>query len=72
MDVFYSTPRSCAERPILGTHSSQRGGDLYFTYKEAEISGRVEIKAKSYAATGGQDMMPRRPEKRAMWWLLAQ
>ncbi|KAF9244910.1 hypothetical protein BU15DRAFT_71272 [Melanogaster broomeanus] len=41
MDVFYSTPRSGAEIPILSTHTSARGGDLYLVYKEAEFSGEV-------------------------------
>ncbi|KIJ67906.1 hypothetical protein HYDPIDRAFT_107438 [Hydnomerulius pinastri MD-312] len=61
MDVFYKTPKSFDKRPISSTHASQRGGDLYLTYKEAEYSGNVEVKAKSYTTTGLQGMMPQTP-----------
>jgi len=51
-DIFYESDKRFAHRPIDSQHYSQRKGDVYLTYKNAEYNGFVEIDAKSYSATG--------------------
>jgi len=50
-DIFYITPKAF-KRPIHNTHTSSRNADMYLTYREAEYSGRIELKSGSYSATG--------------------
>jgi len=57
-DIFYISDRGAPHRPIQSKHLSSRNGDLYLTYKEAEFSGVIDLKAKSYTATGVQGMFP--------------
>lgn len=60
-DIFYESDRGAPHRPIMSTHTvaSPRNGDVYLTYKNAEFSGHVNVKAKSYSASGVHDMFNR-------------
>ncbi|KAH7913156.1 hypothetical protein BJ138DRAFT_1134268 [Hygrophoropsis aurantiaca] len=60
-DLYYVSDRSQPHRPIMNTHTSERGGDLYITYKEAEFNGRVELKAKSSTSVGVQGALHQTP-----------
>ncbi|PCH43469.1 hypothetical protein WOLCODRAFT_121983 [Wolfiporia cocos MD-104 SS10] len=51
-DVFYVNHPGHPHRPIMNTHRSVRGGDLYLTYKQAEFNGTVELAAKSSTSMG--------------------
>lgn len=53
-DLFYITDHGAPHRPIDSTHRSSRNGNLYLTYKDAEFSGQVKLKVKSYTAFGLQ------------------
>lgn len=57
-DVFYETFPGAPHRRIESTHTVQSGrtGDLYLTYKNAAFSGHVDLKARSYSASGVQGM----------------
>ncbi|KAG6907907.1 hypothetical protein DXG01_006962 [Tephrocybe rancida] len=52
-DLFYVGSKSF-KRQIDSIHMSSRNADMYFTYKEAEFNGRIELDSKSYTATGLQ------------------
>ena len=60
-DIFYESDRVAPHRPILSTHkvANTRKGEVYLTYKDAEFSGHVDVKAQSFSATGVRDMFNR-------------
>ncbi|TDL25982.1 hypothetical protein BD410DRAFT_783986 [Rickenella mellea] len=47
-------------RPVHSEHTTGTG-DMYLTYKEAALNGRVSLKARSYTATGLQGKMNKDP-----------
>jgi hypothetical protein len=53
-DFFYENDHAYPHRPIVSSHTSARKGDLYLTYKNAEYSGSIDLKAQSYTAHGMQ------------------
>lgn len=53
-DLFYENDHAHPHRPIVSSHNSARKGDLYLTYKDAEYSGSIDLKAQSYTARGMQ------------------
>lgn len=55
-DIFYINDLGAPHRPISSTHISSRNGDLYLTYKKAEFNGKLDVQAKSFTATGVQNM----------------
>ena len=57
-DVFYESDPGAPHRAIASTHRGRKG-DLYLTYKNAEFAGHVNVKAKSWSATGLQDAFNR-------------
>ncbi|KAF8070227.1 hypothetical protein FPV67DRAFT_1486682 [Lyophyllum atratum] len=52
-DVFYIGSKAF-KRPIHNVHMSSRNADMYFTYREAEYNGRIELDSTSFTATGLQ------------------
>jgi hypothetical protein len=58
-DVFYESDAGAVHRPITSTHKSAKTGDVYLTYKDAGFNGRLDVKAKSYTASGVHDMFNR-------------
>ncbi|KAH7923410.1 hypothetical protein BV22DRAFT_1130677 [Leucogyrophana mollusca] len=66
-DILYVSNPALQHRPISSIHTSQRGGDLYLTYKEAEFNGQVEVKAKSSTTIGVQGMMPGQGNTGLQW-----
>lgn len=52
-DVFYISPKAF-KRPMKNIHISSRNADMYFTYREAEFSGRIRLDSRSFTATGVQ------------------
>jgi len=53
-DFFYESDHAYPHRPIVSSHTSTRNGDLYLTYKNAEYSGSIDLRAQSYTAHGMQ------------------
>jgi len=60
-DFFYENDHAYPHRPIVSSHTSSRKGDLYLTYKNAEYSGTIDLKAQSYTAHGMQGSVTSRP-----------
>ncbi|GJE95846.1 hypothetical protein PsYK624_120360 [Phanerochaete sordida] len=58
-DVFYESDSGAPHRQIQSTHKSERKGDLYLTYKNAEFNGLVDVKARSSSTSGVQGMFNR-------------
>jgi len=54
MNITYAREAGAPHRRIDSTHVSERGGDLYLTYDDAEFSGVIDFFAKSYSANGLQ------------------
>lgn len=70
-EYIYQSDPAHAHRPIVSSHSSTRGGDLYLTYKNAEYSGPVQLAAKSYTASGLQGSVSSMPGQvgKALPWV---
>lgn len=55
-DIVFENDGGVVHRPIHGTHKAPGGGDLYLTYKNAGFNGKLDVKARSYTATGVHDL----------------
>ncbi|EGN99772.1 hypothetical protein SERLA73DRAFT_179973 [Serpula lacrymans var. lacrymans S7.3] len=69
-DVFYESDPSRLHRVISSTHTCERKGDMYLTYKEAEFNGQIDLKSQSFTGHGVQGMIsaaPGRPNSELPW-----
>jgi hypothetical protein len=53
-EFFYESYHVYPHRPIVSSHTSARNGDLHLTYRDAEYSGSIDLRAQSYTAHGMQ------------------
>ena len=51
-DLFFVNHAGLPHRPIDATHHSSLNGELYLTYTDAAFNGTVDLRAKSFSATG--------------------
>ncbi|KAJ7497193.1 hypothetical protein FB451DRAFT_1075643 [Mycena latifolia] len=66
-DVFYVDHDTHVHRPISSVHMSSMNADMYLTYRDAHYSGKVQLEANSYTATGLQKLSATGDSKWTHW-----
>ena len=55
------------QRQIEAMHTSTKNADLYLTYRQASINGKIKLEAKSYTVTGANKFASPEKDKQGEW-----
>ncbi|KAF4620615.1 hypothetical protein D9613_000253 [Agrocybe pediades] len=64
---FEIVSRKAFHRQIEGIHTSTKNGDLYLTYRQAVIDGKIKLEAKSYTVTGASKFASPISDTQGQW-----